>query len=287
MNDAFREGDHVILYLDHRRKYLTLIQPGKQLHTHKGFIDVSRVVGKRPGDIVYSSMNVPFVVFRPNLPDYVMKFRRTTQIMYPKDIGLLLVQADIRPGSQVVEAGVGSGALTAFLAAHVKPDGRVYGYEIEGAFLANARQNLLRVHLDPYVEFKNRDVLQGIDEENVDAVILDLATPWLAVPQAYAALRGGGTFASFSPTINQVEKTVEALTANGFVEIEALELILRNFKVKSGETRPVTLMIGHTGYLVFARRTHLQDLTTTEKVPETSGLEETTPVASEEERDKG
>ncbi|MEM3046365.1 MAG: tRNA (adenine-N1)-methyltransferase [Candidatus Bathyarchaeia archaeon] len=259
MSEPFREGEDVLLYLDAKRKYLTSIQAGRQLHTHRGFIQLSEIVGKRPGESVLSSMRETFVVFRPNIRDYLMKLPRMTQVMYPKDIGLILVYANIQPGSRVVEAGVGSGMLTAVLASHVKPTGRVYGYEINEAFLSNASRNLARLGLDPYVELKNTDVLEGVKEEDVDAVVLDLATPWLVVPYASAALKGGGTLASFSPTINQVEKTVQALTETGFVEVETVELILRNFKVKTGETRPVTLMIGHTGYLVFARKTFLRE----------------------------
>ncbi len=259
MSELFREGEDVTLYLDAKRKYLTTIRAGRQLHTHKGFIQLSDIIGKRPGETVLSSMNEPFVAFRPNIRDYVLKFPRMTQVMYPKDMGLILVYADVEPGSRVVEAGVGSGALTAVLASHVKPTGKVFGYEINEAFLSNASRNLVRAGVDPYVELKNADILQGIKEENIDAVVLDMATPWLVVPHASKALKGGGAFASFSPTINQVEKTVQSLMEKGFVEVEAVELILRNFKVKPGETRPVTLMIGHTGYLVFARKAFLQE----------------------------
>jgi len=255
MSEPFREGEDVLLYLDAKRKYLTTVHSGRQLHTHKGFIQLSEIVGKRQGETVLSSMKEAFVAFRPSLRDYLMKLPRMTQVMYPKDIGLILVYADVQPGSRVVEAGVGSGMLTAVLASHVRPTGRVFGYEINEAFLSNASRNLARMGLSPLVELKNADILDGIKEENVDAVVLDLATPWLVVPHAATALKGGGSLASFSPTINQVERTVEALNENGFVEVEALELILRNFKVKTGETRPVTLMIGHTGYLVFARKT--------------------------------
>ncbi|MEM2905981.1 MAG: hypothetical protein QW587_09680, partial [Candidatus Bathyarchaeia archaeon] len=138
MSEPFREGEDVLLYLDAKRKYLTSIQAGRQLHTHRGFIQLSEIVGKRPGESVLSSMRETFVVFRPNIRDYLMKLPRMTQVMYPKDIGLILVYANIQPGSRVVEAGVGSGMLTAVIAPHVKPTGRVYGYEINEAFLSNA-----------------------------------------------------------------------------------------------------------------------------------------------------
>lgn len=254
MSDVFNEGDDVLLYLDAKRRYLVKVTKGREFHTHRGFINLDDLVGKRSGERTVSSLGVEFVALKPTVVDYILKFPRLTQIMYPKDIGLLLMYTGIGPGSRVVEAGVGSGALTTVLAYHVKPSGRIYGYEVEERFLENARKNLMRAYVIEYVELKHKDITTGIDETDVDAVALDLATPWTIVSHAYAALKGGGVFASFSPTVNQVERTVEALNVEGFIDVETIECITRNLKVKSGETRPVTVMIGHTGYLIFARK---------------------------------
>jgi tRNA (adenine57-N1/adenine58-N1)-methyltransferase len=160
----------------------------------------------------------------------------------------------IGPGSRVVEAGTGTGALTTALAHYVKPDGKVYSYEIREEFLKTAEKNLKRAGLVDFVELKNKDVTAGIDERDIDSVILDLATPWLVVPHAYDALKPCGTLVSFSPTIDQVVKTVEALNENGFADIETVECLMRGMQTERGKTRPQTLMTGHTGYITFARK---------------------------------
>jgi len=230
------------------------VEAGKSFHTHKGFIKFDDLIGKEYGSTVPSSLGVEFVALRPLLRDYVMKSVRKTQITYPKDIALIVMFSGIGPGSHIVEAGTGTGALTTALAHYVKPDGRVYSYEIREEFLKTAEKNLKRVGLTDFVELKNKDITAGIDESDVDAVILDLATPWLVVPHAYNALKPCGTIVSFSPTIDQVVKTVEALKENGFVDIETLECLMRGMQIERGKTRPQTLMTGHTGYITFARK---------------------------------
>ncbi|MEM2685399.1 MAG: tRNA (adenine-N1)-methyltransferase [Candidatus Nezhaarchaeales archaeon] len=252
--EEVKEGCDALLYLDEKRKYLVKVEVGKVFHTHKGFIRLDEVLGKPYGSTIRSSTGVSFAVLKPTLYDYMYKLPRMTQIMYPKDAGFLLVRAGIGPGCIVVEGGSGSGILTCALANYVKPDGKVYSYEIREEFLSLARRNVERSGLSGYVEFKRKDITKGIDEEEVDAVVLDLANPWDAVPVAWKALKGSGSFTSFSPTINQVEKTVDALKANNFLDVETFELILRPLKVKAGETRPVSTFTVHTGYLVFARK---------------------------------
>ena len=251
---VIQEGSDVLLFLDRRRSYLVRTKKGEKLHTHKGFVQIDDVVGRRYGGRVLSSLGFEFIILKPTIYDYLRKARRSTQIVYPKDIALIITYSGIGPGSRVVEAGTGSGALTSALAHYVKPSGRVYSYEIRGEFLEKARKNLKRSGVLDYVELKNEDVTLGISESEVDAVILDLATPWLVVPNAYEALKGSGCIVSFSPTIEQVVKTVKALEENGFVGIETVECILRRMKVKEGETRPETLMRGHTGYITHARK---------------------------------
>jgi len=255
LNETIQEGKDVLLYLDGRRTYLVRVRAGQNFHTHKGFLRLDDLIGKQFGEKVQTNLGVTFTMLKPSMRDYVLKMLRKTQIIYPKDMALIILYANIGSGSQVVEAGTGSGALASILAYHVKPDGRIYSYEIREEFLEIAKKNLERAGVAEYVELKNKDITQKIDEENVDAVVLDLATPWLVVPHAYKALKGGGNFASFSPTIDQVVKTVEALEEHGFVDIEAIECMVRRLQVKRGQTRPETRMIGHTGYLVFARKT--------------------------------
>jgi tRNA (adenine57-N1/adenine58-N1)-methyltransferase len=249
-----QEGSQVLLFLDHRRTYLVKVESGKSFHTHKGFIRFDDLIGREYGSKVLSSIGVEFVALKPLLRDFIMKSARQTQITYPKDIALIIMFSGIGPGSRVVEAGTGTGALTTALAHYVKPDGKVYSYEIREEFLRTAEKNLRRAGLADFVELKNSDVTAGIDERDVDAVVLDLATPWLVIPHAYNALKPCGTVVSFSPTIDQIVKTAEALKKNSFIDVETVECLMRGMQVERGKTRPQTLMTGHTGYVTFARK---------------------------------
>lgn len=253
-DQKINEGDYILLYLSQRKTYLVKVEAGKSFHTHKGFIKFDDLIGKDYGSTVLSSIGIEFAALKPLLRDYIMKSARQTQITYPKDISIIVMFSGVGPGSRVVEAGTGTGALTTALAHYVKPNGRIYSYEIRSEFLEVAEKNLKRANLREFVELKNKDITVGIDEKNVDAVILDLATPWLVVPHAYRALKPCGTIVSFSPTIDQTVKTVEALKENAFVDIETVECLMRGMQVERGRTRPQTLMTGHTGYVTFARK---------------------------------
>jgi tRNA (adenine57-N1/adenine58-N1)-methyltransferase len=254
LSQIISEGEDVLLYLDRKRTYLVRVEKGKSFHTHKGFIQLDDLVGKEYGTRIASSMGVEFIALKPTLRDYIFKMQRKTQISYPKDIALILVFSGVGPGSRVVEAGTGTGALTSALAFYVKPAGKVYSYEIRREFMDMALKNLKRAGVSEYVDLKNKDITEGIDEKDVDAVVLDMATPWMVIPQAYSALKGSGALVSFSPTIDQVIKTVDALKEEGFVDIETIECLVRSMQVELGKTRPQTLMIGHTGYITFARK---------------------------------
>jgi tRNA (adenine57-N1/adenine58-N1)-methyltransferase len=253
-NEKIAEGDYVLIYLDSRRTYMMKVQAGQTFHTHKGFLKLDELIGKEYGEPIKSSLGIYFTTLRPALTDYIMKSSRNTQITYPKDAALIVMFSGIGPGSRVVESGTGTGALTTALAHYVGPKGKVYTYELRAEFQKNAAKNLQRSKLADYVEMKSGDVTQGIEEREVDAVILDLAVPWLVVPHAYEALRASGILVSFSPTIDQVVKTTEALRENSFVFIETVECIMRAMQVERGKTRPQTLMTGHTGYITHARK---------------------------------
>ncbi|MEJ5328220.1 MAG: tRNA (adenine-N1)-methyltransferase [Candidatus Bathyarchaeia archaeon] len=263
VDEKIAEGDYVLLCLDPRRTYLVRVEAGKTFHTHKGFIKLDELVGKEFGVAVPSSVGVEFTALKPSLTDYIMKSSRKTQITYPKDAALIVMFSGVGPGSRVVESGTGTGALTTALAHYVKPDGKVYTYELREEFQKNAEKNLRRAGLLDVVELKSGDVTAGIEERDVDAVVLDLAVPWLVVPHAYQALKPSGTIVSFSPTIDQVVKTTEALKENGFVFIETVECLMRSMQVERGKTRPHTMMTGHTGYITHARKA----LKTTQQTP--------------------
>jgi tRNA (adenine57-N1/adenine58-N1)-methyltransferase len=253
-NQKIREDDYILLYLSQRKTYLVKAEAGKNFHTHKGFVKFDDLIGKEYGSTVLSNLGFEFKALKPLLRDFIMKSARKTQITYPKDIALIVMFSGIGPGSQVVEAGTGTGALTTALAHYVKPEGKVYSYEVREEFQKTAEKNLKRAGLIDFVELKSKDITLGIDESNVDAVVLDLATPWLVISHAYNALKSCGTIVSFSPTIDQVVKTVEALKENGFVDVETVECLMRGMQVERGKTRPQTLMTGHTGYVTFARK---------------------------------
>ncbi|HDQ06479.1 MAG TPA: tRNA (adenine-N1)-methyltransferase [Candidatus Bathyarchaeota archaeon] len=254
MTELISEGEDIFLYLDRKRTYLVRVEAEKSFHTHKGYIQLGDLIGKEYGTRIVSSMGTEFVALKPTLRDHIFKTSRRTQISYPKDISLIIMYSGIGTGSRVVEAGTGTGALTSAIAHYIRPAGRVYTYELRQEFQKNAKKNLERAGLLDYVELKEGDITAGIEEKDVDAVVLDMATPWLVVPHAYTALKGSGVLVSFSPTIDQVVKVVEALAEHGFVGAETVETLIRFMQVERGKTRPQTVMTGHTGYITFARK---------------------------------
>jgi tRNA (adenine57-N1/adenine58-N1)-methyltransferase len=277
-DQTIAEGDNILLYLDVRRTYMIKVQIGQTFHTHKGYIKFDDIIGKPYGSTFKSSLGTNFTVLKPQLTDYILKSQRNTQIIYAKDAALIVMFSGIGPGSMVVESGTGTGALTTALAHYVQPTGKVYSYDIREEGQKAAEKNLKRSgHID-FVELKLKDVVTGIDEREVDAVILDLAVPWLVVPQAFEALKPSGTIVSFSPTIDQVVKTVEVLREYSFACIETVECIMRGMQVERGKTRPQTLMTGHTGYITHARKVTkpiaVEVPTATEAAPEPELLDE-------------
>lgn len=254
VNNLINEEDYILLFLKKRKTYLVKVESGKLFHTHKGFIPFDDLIGKPYGSSVISNLSIEFTVLKPSLTDFIMKSVRRTQIMYPKDIALMIMFGGLTSGSLVVEAGTGTGALTTALASSIQPQGKVFSYEVRGEFLDTAKKNLTRAGVNNYVELKNQDITEGIDEVNMDSVILDLATPWLVVSHAYRVLKPCATIVSFSPTIDQVVKMSEALIEHSFIDITTIECLMREMQVHRGKTRPQTLMVGHTGYITFARK---------------------------------
>jgi len=246
-------GDLAQLLSTSHRFFLVRLTPGQALHTHKGVIQHDDLIGLPWGTQVYSHLGESFYLLRPSLADLIKETRRNTQIMFPKDIGFILVSMSIGPGQTVLEAGTGSGALTTALAFAVGPQGRVISYERRPEMQRLAQKNLRRVGLDERVTFKLRDIAQGFDEQEVDALFLDVPTPEDYIAQARAALKPGGFFGSLVPTTNQVSRLVEALQAHDFAFIEVCETLLRYYKPVPERLRPTDRMVAHTGYLIFAR----------------------------------
>ena len=246
-------GDLAQLLSTSHRFFLIRLEPGATLHTHKGVIRHDDLIGLPWGSQVYSHLGVSFYLLRPSLADVLKETRRNTQIMFPKDIGFILVSMSIGPGQTVLEAGTGSGALTTALAFAVGPQGRVISYERRAEMQHLAKRNLRRVGLEERVTFKLADIAQGFDEHDADALFLDVPNPEDYIPQARAALKTGGFFGSLVPTTNQVSRLVAALQANDFAFIEVCETLLRYYKPVPERLRPTDRMVAHTGYLIFAR----------------------------------
>lgn len=249
------ENDLVLLIGRDRKQFIVRLQPGGELQTHRGCIAHDELLGRPLGREVHSHLGYPFVVLQPSTFDLIQQLKRTTQIMYPKDIGYVLLRLDVKPGSRVIEAGTGSGGLALALARAVGPEGRLYSYEVRPDILALAQKNLAALGLTHCVEFRQRDITEGFDEQDVDALFLDMRRPWAYLLQVVAALKDGGFFGAILPTTNQVVELVGALEAEQtFGHIEVEEILVRPYKAVPGRLRPADRMIAHTGYLIFARK---------------------------------
>ncbi len=220
----------------------------------RGVIDLSGQIGASPGGEV-AWAGETYRVLRPSLADLLDHLRRKAQIVTPKDAQLLLYLAGVGPGGRVAEAGAGSGALTLVLAHAVGESGKVSSFERRPEFLKVARENVEASGWGGRVEFRERDVaLEGFDATELTSVLLDLPQPWEVLAAARRALVPGGRVACFTPTYNQLERTVNALRSTGFEEVRALELLARELHVGPGGTRPEFEMLGHTGFLSAGRK---------------------------------
>ena len=226
-----REGDLVLFISKDRRRYLVRLSEDGALHTKNGVIPHAEVIGHPLGRTVQTHLGVPFLVLEPATDDLIVELKRTTQIMFPKDIGYALMKLGVHPGNRVVEAGTGSGGLT----------------------LALAVKNLQAMGLADCVDLKERDIAEGFDETDVDALFLDVRHPWEYLGQARSALKQGGFFGAIVPTTNQVAALLDGLARFAFANVQVEELWVRGWKTLPGRLRPMDRMIAHTGYLIFAR----------------------------------
>jgi tRNA (adenine57-N1/adenine58-N1)-methyltransferase catalytic subunit len=252
--DEAKPGDLVLFVAKDYKRFTVQLEPGEQLHTHRGMINHDDIIGRPLGRQVLSHMGRPFLVLEPSTHDLIRDIRRTTQIVFPQDASYMLMRLNIHPGVRVIEAGTGSGAFSLALARSVMPAGRVYSYDMREDMLNLARRNLDKVGLLPYVDLKLRDIEAGFDETGVDALFLDVRTPWSYLQQAWTALKGGGFLGVLVPTTNQVVELLRHLPEHGFGYLEVEEMMLRPYKAVAGRFRPMDRMVSHTGYLIFARR---------------------------------
>lgn len=246
-------GDVVMLVGREHRYFIFRLEPHADLQTHRGVVKHDALIGLPWGSLAESHLGSKFYLVEPALHDILINTRRNSQIIFPKDIGYILVRLSVGPGKIVVEGGTGSGALTTALAWAVGPQGKVITYERREDMQELARRNLQRVGLDDRVVFKLRDIAQGFDETDADALFLDLPNPEQFLPQVRAALHPGGAFGTILPTTNQVSALLEAMQQQSFAFVEVCELMLRFYKVVPQRLRPTDRMVAHTGYLIFAR----------------------------------
>ncbi|MCK4381652.1 MAG: tRNA (adenine-N1)-methyltransferase [Candidatus Lokiarchaeota archaeon] len=262
-SEIIEENDLIFLILDDRRRWILPVKSGDTFHTHKGIIEFDDIIGQKFGTVVFSkpyeTQGYKFFVLKPLISDYVIHMIRKTQIIYPEDAGMIILYSGIEPGSKVIEAGCGSGALTCILGNYVRPHGHIYSYDIREKSIKRAKKNIERAKLNDIVSIKFGNIINDdLNFTNVDSVVLDIAEPWNAIKKVKSYLKQSGTIVSFSPTIEQVKKTTFALREHRFIEIVTYELIKRKIQVKKNATRPEVRMIGHTGYLTFGRK--IQDL---------------------------
>ncbi len=250
---TLKEGDIVTIWVDSRRVYLLKITRGKRLETDKGYILHDDLIGKEYGDLVKMSKSSAYLL-KPFLEDIYLGLKRPSQVLYPKDVAYMIYSSGIKPGDKVVEAGTGSGFLTISLAYFLGEEGKVITYDIRKDMQESAKYNAYLLNIDGRIEFKNKDIKNGIDEKDVDAVFLDMPCPWEVVSKAYDALKQSGALIVFVPTVNQVEKSYLEMEKYNFIEIHAEELLLREYKVKEGATRPKNIGVMHTGFIIRGRK---------------------------------
>jgi tRNA (adenine57-N1/adenine58-N1)-methyltransferase len=223
------------------------------MQSHRGIVRHDDIIGLPWGSRIPTHTGSYYFLLKPSLHDLLKVTRRNTQIMYPKDIGYVLLKMGIGPGMHVVDAGTGSGALTTALAWMVGPEGRVTSYESRQEMQNLARRNLEKVGLSNRVTLKLRDIGEGFDETGVQALFLDLPNPQDYLPQVHTALCSGGHLGTILPTTNQVSRLLSGFYQNRFGFIEVCEISLRFYKPVAERLRPTDRMVAHTGYLVFAR----------------------------------
>lgn len=248
-----KAGDTIQLLGRDKKYFIVRLAPGARLDTHRGYLPHDSLIGAEYGSEVYTHLGHGFFLLEPSTDDLIREIKRSSQIIYPKDSGFILMKLSIRPGQTVLEAGSGSGGMTTVLAQMVGPMGRVISYEIRDDMLRNAQRNIERAGLSDRVTFKHRDIAEGFDETDVDAFFLDVPNPWDYTAQVRRALKGGGFFGSILPTTNQVSTLLVSMEREGYEFIEVCEILLRYYKTVPERLRPADRMVAHTGFLIFGR----------------------------------
>ncbi|WP_163328158.1 tRNA (adenine-N1)-methyltransferase [Desulfurobacterium thermolithotrophum] len=252
-----KETDTVVLYDSEKDKkyFLNLSLAKGKFNTDKGEINIQDLIGKKYGSVIETHKGFKYVILPCTLYDFIMyKLNRLTQIIYPKDSAYIALRLNVKPGDLVVESGIGSGAMTAVFAHIVGDSGKVVSYERREEFIKNALSNLRKLGLDHRVKVKHRDIAEGFDETEADAVFLDVREPWLYIDKAYKALKTGNMLGILVPTVNQVIEVLKKIEKFPFIDVEISEILLRKYKTVPERLRPEDRMPAHTAYLIFARK---------------------------------
>jgi tRNA (adenine57-N1/adenine58-N1)-methyltransferase catalytic subunit len=253
MSRQFVVGDQVLLVDRKQRRYLVELEVGAEFHSHTGVITHDEILGADEGIVLRSSRGSMFTAFRPTMADYVLKMPRGAQVIYPKDLGPLLMLADVFPGARILESGVGSGALSMTL---LRAGAVVTGHEIRDDFAARAVANVTTMLGDDALgryDVQMRNAYEGISGSDYDRVILDLPEPWEVVPHAAQALHAGGIIVAYTPSIVQATRFRTALDVHGFRFAETIEVLNRTWHVDGDAVRPDHRMVAHTAFLTHAR----------------------------------
>jgi tRNA (adenine57-N1/adenine58-N1)-methyltransferase len=284
-------GDRIHLVDQKRRQYALTLKAGETYQFSGQRIAHDALIGRPDGSIVTLSGGKKMVALKPTFGDYVLKMPRGAQVLYPKDLAIIPMWADVYPGARVFEAGTGSGAMTMALLRAVGPSGLVVTYDIREDFSQTAQTNIARYMNPTNLRCFRKSAYEGIDmlEDQVpfDRVVLDLPEPWQVIPHAVNALRSGGIYLSFVPTIPQVMQTVEALErATVFGMIETFETLLRTWSIQGRSVRPDHRMVAHSGFITVARKVEPGLLgPTANKSRSTSEESETVSEEAEEEQE--
>jgi tRNA (adenine57-N1/adenine58-N1)-methyltransferase len=255
--DLFQDGEQVILIDGGGRRHLFMLRNGQTFHSDRGWITHDAIIGHPDGSWVRTSKGTRYLALRPTLAEYVLDMPRGAQVIYPKDLAMVIFWADVFPGARVLEAGMGSGALTLALLRAVGPEGRVISYEQRDDFARRALANIhLRLGEVTTLTVRLRPVEEGLgEEEPVDRAVFDLPEPWRLVEPAARVLRSGGIFLSYVPTIIQSHQLSEALRRHpGYALVETFETLFRPWNIEGLSVRPFHRMVAHTGFITVARR---------------------------------
>jgi len=253
----FQDGEQILLLDQRGKRHLIFLRKSETFHSDRGWVPHDSIIGQPEGSWVRSSMGLRYLTVRPTLAEYVLEMPRGAQVIYPKDLAVILFWADIYPGCRVLEAGMGSGALTMALLRAVGPEGRVITYEQRDEFARRALANIhTRMGDVTNLVVRLRPVEDGLAEEDpVDRVVLDLPEPWRLTGELPKILRAGGIFLSYVPTIIQAHQTSEALRRDRhWALVETFETLFRPWNIDGTSVRPFHRMVAHTGFITVARR---------------------------------